>query len=275
MRSWWFPVAARIALAYAAFSLVWIVVGDRLASGAAPGVSERLTIEDFKGTLFVLLSGLLIYVLVARHETHRIRSLLDQQAAYDETLMGWAAALDLRDHSTAEHTARVTELTTRLAASLGIAGDELERIRRGATLHDIGKMGVPDEILRKEGPLTDAEWVLMRQHPDLAIGFLAGVHYLRDSLDIPWCHHERWDGTGYPRGLAGTDIPLAARIFSVIDVYDAVTCERPYRGPLGPEDALQLVRDGSGTQFDPDVVEAFEQLMRQVPGPRHVVRGVR
>jgi len=256
----WFPAAARIAAAYAVFSLAWIIIGDRMANEASPAQPTRLTIEDAKGSLFVLFSSLLIYVLVARHQAHRRRSLSEQQAVYDETLLGWAAALDLRDHSTAEHTARVTELATRLAASLGFEGRALELVKRGATLHDIGKMGVPDEILRKQGPLTDEEWVQMRRHPELAVQFLNGIAHLRESLDIPWCHHERWDGTGYPRGLAGTDIPFSARIFSVIDVYDAVTSERPYRQPLDHESAMALVREGSGTQFDPDVVAAFDRL---------------
>jgi len=121
-------------------------------------------------------------------------------------------------------------------------------------------MGVPDEILRKKGPLTEEEWVLMRRHPELAMQFLAGLKHLQGALEIPWCHHERWDGAGYPRGLAGTDIPLSARIFAVIDVYDAVTSERPYRQPLDHGSAMQLVREGSGSQFDPDVVTAFERL---------------
>jgi len=270
MGRWWFPAAARITGAYAAFSIVWIFVGDRLANSAAPGGAQRLTIEDTKGLLFVALSSLLIYVLVGQSEAHRRRSAREQQAAYDETLMGWAAALDVRDHSTAAHTARVTDLTEQLARSLGIEGRELVRIRRGATLHDIGKMGVPDEILRKDGPLTDAEWVLMRQHPDLAVQFLSGVNYLRDALDIPWCHHEKWDGTGYPRGLVGTDIPLAARIFAVIDVYDAVTSDRPYRRALPHADVMALVHDGRDTHFDPEVVDAFERLMETTPALRRV-----
>ena len=268
MGRWWYPAAARIAGAYAGFSFVWIFVGDRLAAGASPSGTERLTIEDAKGLLFVALSSLLIYALVSQSESHRRRSAREQQAAYDETLMGWAAALDVRDHSTAEHTARVTELTEHLARSIGIGGHELVRIRRGATLHDIGKMGVPDEILRKEGPLTDAEWVLMRQHPDLAVQFLSGVAYLRDALDIPWCHHEKWDGTGYPRGISGTDIPLAARLFAVIDVYDAVTSDRPYRLALPHADVMALVHDGRGSHFDPDVVDAFERLMDENPALR-------
>ena len=269
MSRWWFPGAARITGAYAAFSFAWIVVGDRLAQHAAPGGSYRLSIEDAKGLLFVTLSSLLIYVLVAQSEAHRRRSAQAQQAAYDETLMGWAAALDVRDHSTAAHTARVTALTEQLACSVGISGHELVRIRRGATLHDIGKMGVPDEILRKEGPLTDAEWVLMRQHPDLAVQFLSGVNYLRDALDIPWCHHEKWDGSGYPRGLAGTDIPIAARLFAVIDVYDAVTSDRPYRRALPHGDVMALIHDGKGSHFDPDVVDAFDRLMDTNPTLRH------
>ncbi len=257
---WWNPAAARIALVYVAFSTLWILAGDRLAHGLIPAPGERLTIEDAKGMAFVVLSGLLIYALVARNESTRVRSLAEQEAAYEESLAGWAAALDLRDHSTAEHTQRVTALTTDLARSVGIGGADLVRLRRGAALHDIGKMGVPDEILGKEGPLTDDEWAQMRRHPELAVTFLQGIAYLREALDIPWCHHERWDGSGYPRGLRGTEIPVAARLFAVVDVYDAITSDRPYRKPLDHDAAMAFILAGSGTSFDPDVVVAFQRL---------------
>jgi putative two-component system response regulator len=202
---------------------------------------------------------------------NRFRTLLDerQQAAedltkaYDATLEGWSRALDLRDHETEGHSRRVTEMTVRLAKQLGIDCPELEHIRRGALLHDIGKMGVPDAILLKPGPLDDAEWVVMRRHPTMAYELLAPISYLRNSLDIPWCHHEKWDGSGYPRGLVGEAIPLAARIFAVIDVWDALSNDRPYRRAWPPEKVYQYLASLSGSHFDPVVVAAFLCMLNE------------
>jgi HD-GYP domain-containing protein (c-di-GMP phosphodiesterase class II) len=262
MNRWWSRAAARIVAVYVVFSLAWILIGDRLAQAASPAEGIRLTIEDAKGTAFVLISGAIVYVLVTLHDQRQRAARLAQERAYDETLAGWAAALDLRDRSTAEHTSRVTGLTVALAQRAGLSGDDLVHVRRGATLHDIGKMGVPDDILLKPGALDDDEWVQMRRHPELAVQFLHGISYLEPALDIPWCHHEKWDGSGYPRGLAGDAIPLSARLFAVIDVYDAVTCDRPYRGPMPHDDAMELIRAGAGSHFDPEAVRLFEELMR-------------
>ncbi|HZJ24930.1 MAG TPA: HD domain-containing phosphohydrolase, partial [Anaerolineales bacterium] len=157
------------------------------------------------------------------------RSNADLSLAYESTLEGWSAALDLRDRDTEGHTQRVTKLTEQIAIGMGITGNELLNIRRGALLHDIGKVGVPDRILHKRGPLTTYEWKIMRKHPQFAYDMLSPIGYLHDALDIPFSHHEKWDGSGYPRGLSGEEIPLAARIFAVVDVYDALTSNRPYR----------------------------------------------
>jgi HD-GYP domain-containing protein (c-di-GMP phosphodiesterase class II)/HAMP domain-containing protein len=189
------------------------------------------------------------------------RASLDLLLAYETTLEGWSRALDLRDRETEGHTQRVADLTVRLARALGVPEDDIVHIRRGALLHDIGKMGVPDAILHKPGPLTEEEWTVMRRHPDLARGLLWPIAYLRPSLDIPYCHHERWDGTGYPRGLRGEEIPLAARIFAVVDVWDALLSDRPYRPAWTRERALQYLREQAGRQFDPDVVRAFVQMV--------------
>lgn len=192
--------------------------------------------------------------------------------AYEQTIEGWARALDLRDKETEGHTQRVTELTVRLARELGLSGEALVHIRRGALLHDMGKMGIPDAILLKPGPLNEEEWEIMRQHPVLAYRMLSPIEYLRPALEIPYYHHERWDGTGYPNRLKGKEIPLAARIFAVVDVWDALTNDRPYRKAWSKEKALAEIVAQAGKQFDPEVVQAFVRLLRGLgivedPGP--------
>jgi len=185
------------------------------------------------------------------------RSNLELVMAYDATIEGWSRAMDLRDKETEGHTLRVTELTIRLARAMGTSEAEIVHVRRGALLHDMGKMGIPDRILLKPGKLSDEEWVVMRKHPQFAYDMLLPITYLRPALDIPYCHHEKWDGSGYPRGLKGEQIPLAARIFAVIDVYDALTSDRPYRKAWSREKTLEHIKTNSGTHFDPKVVEAF------------------
>jgi PAS domain S-box-containing protein len=177
--------------------------------------------------------------------------------AYDATLEGWAKALELRDRETVGHAHRVIEMTLRVADKVGIRGESLQHIRRGALLHDIGKMGIPDSILLKPGPLTPNEWVIMRQHPLHAYEMLKTIDYLSPALEIPYCHHEKWDGNGYPRKLKGIDIPMSARIFSVVDVWDALTSDRPYRNAWPERQALDYIQMESGRHFDPEVVDAF------------------
>ena len=188
------------------------------------------------------------------------RSNRELQAAYEATIEGWSRAMDLRDEETENHTLRVTDLTLRLARHMGIREEDLIHLRRGALLHDIGKLGVPDAILQKNGSLTDEEWALMRLHPIYAYQMLYPIEYLRPAIEIPYCHHEKWDGTGYPRGLKGEEIPLAARIFAVADVFDALTSERPYRPAWSIRDTLKYIREHAGRHFDPQVVEVFLQL---------------
>jgi len=188
------------------------------------------------------------------------RSNTDLGLAYDATIEGWSRALDLRDKETEGHTQRVTELTEQLALSMGMGPEKLVHVRRGALLHDIGKMGIPDSILLKPGPLTDDEWVMMRRHPQFAYEMLEPIAYLRPALDIPYCHHEKWDGSGYPRGLKGELIPAAARMFAVVDVWDALTSDRPYRRAWPADKVREHIRDGSGTHFDPAVVQAFLEM---------------
>jgi putative nucleotidyltransferase with HDIG domain len=185
--------------------------------------------------------------------------------AYDTTLEGWSRALDLRDKETEGHTQRVTEMTLQLARAMGITDEELIHIRRGALLHDIGKMGVPDRILLKEDKLSEEEWQLMRKHPVYAYELLSPIPFLRDALSIPYGHHEKWDGTGYPRGLKGEQIPLAARIFAIVDVWDALRSARPYREPWNEDQVREYLTQQSGKQFDPQVVAAFLNMRPTFP----------
>ncbi len=195
----------------------------------------------------------------AERELRETHHLLEQ--AYDATLRGWARALELRERETANHSRRVVELTMQVSQALGISGEELTHVQRGALLHDIGKMGIPDGILLKPGRLTDDEWVTMRKHADFARTMLSDIEYLRPSLAIPYSHHEHWDGTGYPQGLKGEEIPLPARIFAVVDVFDALSHDRPYRPAWSVAEAKQYLLEQRGKLFDPQIVEIFFQFV--------------
>ena len=186
---------------------------------------------------------------------------LELTLAYDATIAGWSRAMDLHDKDAEGHTQRVTDLTLKLARVMNISESQLTHIRHGALLHDIGKMGVPDHILLKADELTDKEWETMRKHPEFAYEMLSSIRYLQPALDIPYCHHEKWDGTGYPRGLKGGEIPLAARIFAVADVWDSITSDRPYRKGWPKKEALEYIKAQSGKYFDPEVVQEFLYLI--------------
>lgn len=193
-----------------------------------------------------------------RSELDRLHSEL--LVAYDKTIEGWSIALDLRDKETEGHSKRVTQRTVELAAAIGFDEEALRHIWRGSMLHDVGKLGIPDSILLKPGKLDEDEWRIMRLHPVYAYEWLWKIEYLRPALHIPYCHHEHWDGTGYPRGLRGTEIPLEARIFAVMDVWDAITSDRPYKKAMPEEAAREYILSSAGTHFDPRVVQAFKAL---------------
>lgn len=182
---------------------------------------------------------------------------VDLSLAYDRTLEGWSHALDMRDKETEGHSRRVTEMAVRIAHEFQIKGEDLQNIRRGALLHDIGKMGIPDNILLKPGELTEEEWVIMKLHPVFAHDLLYPIEFLRPAIDIPYYHHEKWDGTGYPKGLKGEEIPLSARIFAVVDVWDALNSDRPYRPAWPREKVIEHISSLVGTHFDAGVVEMF------------------
>ncbi len=181
--------------------------------------------------------------------------------SYDSTLEGWSKALELRDKETQGHSSRVIDMTVLMAREMGISENQIEFVRRGAMLHDIGKMGIPDSILLKPGKLDEDELNLMRQHVLYAYEMLQPIEFLRPALAIPYCHHEFWDGSGYPRGLKGEEIPLEARIFAVVDTWDALSSNRPYRTALPEEDVIQIIREETGTHFDPSVAEVFLRLI--------------
>ena len=237
-----------------------------IAQGQLRGVLEILNRSplapeaDWLEFLEMLAGQVAIAIDNAKMFESQVRANTDLRVAYDQTIEGWARALDLRDHETEGHSRRVTELALSLAERMGVEGELLVHLRRGALLHDIGKLAVPDRILLKPGPLTDEERAVMCRHTQYAVDFLDPIPFLRPALDIPRFHHEKWDGTGYPDGLSGEAIPLAARIFAVADVWDALRSDRPYRAAWSGEKARQYIIEQSGTHFDPAVVEVFLAL---------------
>jgi putative two-component system response regulator len=214
--------------------------------------------------------------LFARLQTilrlNRYRRIVEQQydleslhnellIAYDKTIEGWSNALDLRDKEVEGHTNRVTQIALKFARMIGFTNEELAHVRRGALLHDVGKLGIPDSILHKPDKLTEEEWKVMRMHPVYAHQWLASIAFLLPALDIPYCHHEKWDGTGYPRGLIGEQIPITARLFALVDVWDALCSDRPYRRAMPRADALEYIRTQAGSHFDPELTKVFIQLV--------------
>jgi len=183
--------------------------------------------------------------------------------AYEATIEGWSHAMDLRDKETEGHSHRVAELTVKLAKEFDMSEEELIHIRRGALLHDMGKLGVPDSILHKPSSLTDEEWKIMRKHPQFAYDMLYPIEYLRPALEIPYCHHEKWDGAGYPRALKGEEIPKSARIFAIVDVWDALTSDRPYRPAWTKEKALSYIQEQIGKHFEPQVGDCFTKTIKE------------
>ncbi len=238
-----------------------------IAKGQVQGVLEifrrtPMQVDQEWITFFEMLAGQTALAIDNGHLFENLQHTnLELTLAYDATIQGWSQALELRDEETEGHTLRVTDLTLRLIQTMGLEEVEMEHARRGSLLHDIGKIAVPDSILLKPGPLGEHEWSVMRQHPQYAYNMLSPITYLAPAIHIPWCHHERWDGSGYPRGLKGEAIPMVARIFAVVDVYDALTSNRPYRLAWTHEKAIEYIREQSGMHFDPKVVKAFLDLI--------------
>ena len=234
-----------------------------ISKGEVKGVMTVFHRKDFTpepawSSFFETLAG---QAAIAMDVTQMFDSLqranLELSMAYEATIEGWSRALDLRDKETEGHSQRVTELTLQMGKTMQLGEEDINHMRYGALLHDIGKLGVPDGILLKAEKLTDDEWQIMKKHPEFAYDMLHPIAYLRDSMDIPYCHHEKWDGSGYPQGLKGEQIPLAARIFAIVDMWDALVSDRPYRKAWSKPDTLQYIREQSGKHFDPQVVDIF------------------
>jgi putative nucleotidyltransferase with HDIG domain len=238
-----------------------------MAKGRVLGVLEMFHRSPLKPdkdlqNFFVMVAGqAAIAIDSAMMFSELQRSNVELSLAYDATIEGLSRALDLRDKETKEHTFRVTDITVKLATRLGVKQADMIHVRRGAILHDIGKVAIPDQILFKPGPLAQEEWAIMRRHPDIAVELLSPVSYLEPALEIPHWHHEKWDGSGYPDGLSQEDIPFAARLFAVADVYDALTSNRPYRAAWSKWEAVQYIEEQAGTHFDPRVVPEFLDLI--------------
>ncbi len=247
-------------------SAFWMAVfgyGTNLIILLLPALAPK-SVHGFLDIIAPLAVGLISVTLLIISIGNRDRIERDRQSelrkAYDSTLEGWSHALEIRDKETEGHSQRVTQLTLRLARACGLRGEELEYIYRGALLHDIGKMAIPDAILSKRTSLDEEEWTEMKTHPKIAYDMLSAISFLQPALVVPAYHHERWNGEGYPSGLRGEAIPLSARIFSVVDVWDALLSDRPYRKAWTKEQALQYLKDQSGKQFDPAIVERFIAL---------------
>jgi putative nucleotidyltransferase with HDIG domain len=231
------------------------------------GLVQPNPIDFWTALTLIAATGVLLWLAMGIIETNLekiIQSERKLHQAYELTLGGWAKALELRDHETKGHSNRVTDLVVSLAQAYGLGADEIEHIRRGALLHDIGKMGIPDEILLKPGLLNDEERTIIEMHPIYSMNLLKEIDFLKPALDIPGYHHERWDGKGYPQGLAGEDIPIAARLFTVIDYWDALTSDRPYRPAWSRDQALRYIKENAGIIFDSRVVDIFVNLIGEL-----------
>lgn len=248
----------RIVLIYILMGALWIFFSDTGTEVFLEKREDIIFVQKIKGWFFIALTGALLFILIRRavEEKSKINTQLIE--GYDQTICGWVNVMDLRHKETKDHTGRVTLMTLALAKYMGIENkQQLKDIERGAILHDIGKIGIPDAVLLKPGPLDDAEMAVIRTHTQIAYNILINIDFLRPCIDIPYSHHEKWNGTGYPKGLKGEEIPLAARIFAVVDVWDALIHPRVYKNAWPEERVMNYIQEESGQHFDPSVVQVF------------------
>ena len=247
----------RIVAIYLTVSWLWVFCSDRLLFSLGYDKHTLSMLHSAKGGFFVLCTGILLYWLIDRviQRMDRLNHMLLH--GNEQSLRALVSAMDARHKETRDHSERVMRMTVALARRVGLEGDALRHVRFGALLHDIGKLALPDAILVKPGPLTDEETTLMRKHPSLGKELLMRTAFASEAIDIPYAHHERWDGAGYPLGLSGETIPLAARIFSVVDVWDALSYPRVYKHAWAEHDVLDYLRNAAGGQLDPQIVALF------------------
>ena len=247
----------RIVAVYALVGGLWIWLSDGAIDAMFNSPEAITRAQNLKGWFFIAVTSGLLYGLIRAHFQALDERHLALRASYHQTIRGWIRVMDLRHEETRDHTERVAAMTAAFGRVAGLDSDELDVLWRGALLHDIGKIGIPDRILVKPGALDEDEWRVMRTHPDIGRRILSDIEFLRPSTDIPWCHHEKWDGSGYPRGLSGRDIPKAARLFAIVDVWDALSHERVYK-PAWPEhEVLEYLRQEAGSHFDPELADLF------------------
>jgi HD-GYP domain-containing protein (c-di-GMP phosphodiesterase class II) len=259
-----FSPQLRTALLYVALACLWIWFSDRALEAVVHDPVRLTWAQSVKGWFFVLLTGVLLYWLIGR-DLRRLADINRQLVqGHEQALRVLVSAMDIRHKETRDHSDRVTRMTIGLAKLAGMQGDALLPLKFGALLHDIGKLAIPDAILIKPGKLDEAEMAHMRKHPQIGRDLMEQVDFLRTATDIPYAHHERWDGAGYPRGLRGEDIPLAARIFSIVDVWDALSFPRVYKPAWPEQEVLAYLREVAGSQLDPQLVKLFLEHYEEI-----------
>lgn len=250
---------------YIIVGFLWIIFSDAVTESLLKYKEEITLIQNFKGSFFVLFTGVLLFFLIRKSINELKDANTKLKNGYKQTIDGWMKVLDTRHKETKNHTARVTRMTLELAKISGITDpEELENIECGAILHDIGKIGISDEILIKPSKLTEDEFARIKTHPQIAYDIMSGIDFLSSIVDIPYSHHEKWDGSGYPKGLKGADIPVAARIFSIIDVWDALIHPRIYKSAWPEEKVLKYIQEQAGSHFDPHIVRLFLDNYEQI-----------
>ncbi|ABM03067.1 metal dependent phosphohydrolase [Psychromonas ingrahamii 37] len=248
----------QIVLVYLIVGILWISLSDWAVALLFQDSDNIIVAQNIKGWSFIAITALLLFFLI-RKKMNAVTEINTQLVeSYEHTMSGWVHLIDLRHRETKNHTERVTKMTLKLTKLFGITDPvELNHIKWGAMLHDLGKIALSDNVLTKPGKLDSAEWAEMKMHPQIAHDILSTIDYLIPCRDIPYCHHEKWDGSGYPQGIKGDAIPITARIFAVIDVWDALIHSRVYKSGWPEEKVLQHIKEQSGSHFDPDIVKLF------------------
>jgi HD-GYP domain-containing protein (c-di-GMP phosphodiesterase class II) len=257
----------RIVSIYLFLGMLWIFFSDMAVEYLFESKEQLIIAQNIKGWCFITFTGLLLFILINK-EINVLKSVNTQLTnSYKQTIDGWVHVMDLHNKETKDHTQRVTLMTIEFAKIYGITNkDELDIIGRGAVLHDIGKIGISDAVLLKPGKLDEKEWSEIKKHPQIAYNIISNINFLNPSIDIPYYHHEKWDGSGYPTGINGESIPIAARLFAVVDVWDALIHPRVYKSAWPEQEVLSYIQEAAGKQFDPKLVKIFLENYEQIKG---------